>query len=260
MIETKTRAELKSEVKSLFRGRWKDAILLNLVPTILQVGAVIIGFFLIAAAAVFIGVFFQNFDGGSTTSMSESYNGGGYGGGGGGGILGFLIALISIGISFTFLDWLRDPAKQIKPFKEAFQVYTSKNFIPVVLVMILSSIFTFLWSLLFIIPGIIKGIAYSQAYFIYKDVSSSGKNEGMGYTDYITASRKLMHGHKWDYFVLQLSFIGWHILAMLSLGIGYLWLNPYMSATYAAFYRDLARDRYLASDVKTEDIEIDAAF
>ncbi len=57
--------------------------------------------------------------------------------------------------------------------------------------------------------------------------------------DTITASRRLMKGQKGRLFWLDLSFIGWHILAILTIGIGYLWLNPYISATKAAFYEDL---------------------
>lgn len=240
----------------MLRGRWGDAILLNLVPTILQVGAFIIGMVFLIAAVVLFGTVMSNFDGNSG-SIGNSYSGSSYGSGSGGGIIGFFISLISVGISFTFLDWLRDPAMKIVPFRDAFQVYSGKHFVKVVVITILNTIFTFLWSLLFIIPGIIKAMAYSQSYFIYKDISSSNKEEGMRYTDYITASRKLMDGHKWDYFVLQLSFIGWQILCIFTFGIGYLWLNPYMSATYAAFYKDLAQDRYLDGVASYKDSEID---
>lgn len=67
----------------------------------------------------------------------------------------------------------------------------------------------------------------------------------IGATDAITASRKLMQGHKWEYFVLQLSFVGWGILAVCTAGIGFLWLAPYIQATNAAYYRQLAGDRFL---------------
>ena len=55
----------------------------------------------------------------------------------------------------------------------------------------------------------------------------------------ITRSRKLMDGHKWELFVLSLTFIGWEILGALCLGIGLLWVTPYKNAAYAAFYRQL---------------------
>ena len=52
----------------------------------------------------------------------------------------------------------------------------------------------------------------------------------------------MMDGHKFEYFMLQLSFLGWGILSVLSLGIGFLWLNPYMNTTYAAFYKNLTEN------------------
>jgi len=94
--------------------------------------------------------------------------------------------------------------------------------------------------LLLVIPGIIKGYAYSQSYFIYYDVVTE-TGEKPKILDTITASRKLMDGYKGKLFWLDLSFIGWHILAIATVGIGYLWLNPYITATKAAFYEQLPK-------------------
>lgn len=89
-----------------------------------------------------------------------------------------------------------------------------------------------------IIPGDIKGLSYSQNYFIYYDtLTQTGKKPKL--LDTITASRKLMYGYKTDLFCLKSSFIGWHILAFLILSIGYLWLNLYIFATEATFYNEL---------------------
>lgn len=98
---------------------------------------------------------------------------------------------------------------------------------------LLRSIFTFLWSLLFIIPGIIAGYQYSMAHFIMVE------NPDMTAREALNASKELMDGNKWDLFILDLSFIGWNLLCALTLGIGYLWLNPYMNAAHAAFYRSI---------------------
>lgn len=106
---------------------------------------------------------------------------------------------------------------------------------------VLISIFTTLWGLLLVIPGIIKSYSYSQSYFIYYDiVQETGQTPKV--LDTITASRKLMDGYKGKLFWLDLSFIGWHILALATAGIGYLWLSPYISATKAAFYEQLPKD------------------
>lgn len=104
---------------------------------------------------------------------------------------------------------------------------TSKR---VFLTSILQGIFIFLWTLLLIIPGIIKSLAYSQYYFVLRD------HPEYSITEAITESRKLMDGYKWKYFLLNLSFIGWSILAIITLGIGFLWLIPYITTCLAAFY------------------------
>ena len=97
----------------------------------------------------------------------------------------------------------------------------------------LTGLFTFLWSLLFVIPGIIKAFSYSQAMYILAD------NPGKPALECITESREMMDGHKMDLFVLGLSFIGWILLGMITFGIAYIWVMPYMQATYANFYRCL---------------------
>jgi uncharacterized membrane protein len=97
-------------------------------------------------------------------------------------------------------------------------------------------LFVFLWALLFYIPGIVKGIAYSLSPFILKDNPELSANEA------INLSQKMMKGHKFDLFFLMLSFIGWIILGAFTLGIAYMWLVPYMSATLAAFYQDVKKE------------------
>lgn len=100
-------------------------------------------------------------------------------------------------------------------------------------VTLLVGIFTFLWSLLLYIPGIIKGLSYSQAMTIVAE------NPGMSAREAINRSKAMMHGHKMDLFVLGLSFIGWAILGAITLGIAYIWIVPYMSATMINFYNDI---------------------
>ena len=97
----------------------------------------------------------------------------------------------------------------------------------------LVGLFTFLWSLLFVIPGIIKAFSYSQAMNIVAE------NKGMSALEAINRSKAMMEGHKLDLFILLLSFIGWEILASFTFGILYIWLLPYMQATMINFYNDL---------------------
>ena len=88
----------------------------------------------------------------------------------------------------------------------------------------------FAWSLLFVIPGIVKMYAYSMAYYIKLD------HPDYGWKACIDASRQMMDGHKWEKFVLDLSFLGWIIVGSLCLGVGTLWVTPYMEAANAQFY------------------------
>ena len=98
----------------------------------------------------------------------------------------------------------------------------------------LVGLYTLLWTLLFIIPGLIKSLSYAMTPFILAD------NPNLTAGQAITRSRELMDGHKWELFVLDLTFIGWDILGALTCGIGSLWVTPYKNAAYAAFYRQIA--------------------
>ena len=100
----------------------------------------------------------------------------------------------------------------------------------------LASLYILLWSLLFIIPGIVKSFAYAMTPFIMAENPDMTANEA------ITASKRMMKGHKGQLFWLGLTFIGWNFLCLLSCGIGYLFLVPYMNASYAAFYRYVSRE------------------
>ncbi len=95
------------------------------------------------------------------------------------------------------------------------------------------TLFIMLWSMLLIVPGIIKSFSYAMTLYIMIE------DPDIGVMDAIMKSREMMHGHKMDLVVLQLSFIGWVLLTMLTLGIGTLWLSPYYYVTLTAFYNDI---------------------
>lgn len=101
---------------------------------------------------------------------------------------------------------------------------------------LLTVIFIFLWSLLLIIPGIIKGYSYAMTPYILEENPELSANEA------IDRSRFMMRGHKFDLFWLQLSFIGWFFLCILTAGIGFLWLEPYYYSAKAAFYEEVKAD------------------
>lgn len=97
-------------------------------------------------------------------------------------------------------------------------------------------LFISLWSLLLIIPGIIKAYAYSMTFYILAE------NKGMPVLEAITLSRKMMDGHKMDLFLLFLSFIGWFILVVITFGIAGIWVYPYLYATLTNFYLSVKED------------------
>ncbi|WP_041701806.1 DUF975 family protein [Gottschalkia acidurici] len=114
----------------------------------------------------------------------------------------------------------------------------------VLLTMLLRSIYTILWTLLLIIPGIIKSYAYRMVPYILAD------NPNIGYNRAIELSNQMTRGEKWNIFVLKLSFIGWYLLGALALLIGVLFVKPYEDATNAELYlvlRENAISRGLTS-------------
>lgn len=108
---------------------------------------------------------------------------------------------------------------------------------------LLSALYIALWTMLFIIPGIVAAYRYAMAPFILYE------NPGMTASESIEASKQMMDGHKMDLFILHLTFIGWEILAAFTLGIGSLWLNPYESMTEACFYRMLSPKKYIINQI-----------
>ena len=106
--------------------------------------------------------------------------------------------------------------------------------------LLLTDIFVLLWSMLFTIPGLIKSYSYRMVPYILAENPSIGSREA------ITLSRKMMNGHKWNAFLLDLSFIGWDFLAAITLGlVGVLYTGPYQYATNAELYkviRDLSKE------------------
>ncbi|KRM24148.1 DUF975 family protein [Latilactobacillus graminis] len=250
-IEHQSRASLKRTVKKLFSGHWGKAVTLNLIPTILSIlSVIVIGAFVLFLIVLFADTSTMTSNSAFSDSSVSSNNFTSY-------IPSFILGLITVGINFTFLDWLRSKDANFKTLQGAFSVFSKRYFLGVFLTRILGRLFIFLWTLLLIIPGIIKAYAYSQALYIFKDLTDNPQQEEVNYLDCLTKSRALMKGHKFRLFVLKLSFLGWDILATLSLGIGYLWLTPYKNATYMAFYKDLAGNQFLQTP--STDIPVEVA-
>lgn len=106
-----------------------------------------------------------------------------------------------------------------------------------------------LWSLLFIIPGIVKAYSYSMMFYVIAE------NPKIGATKAMDISKVLTQGHKADLFVMDLSFLGWIILSILSCGIGFIWLIPYMTMTEINAYYDLKRMAFAQNKLTPADFE-----
>lgn len=148
--------------------------------------------------------------------------------------IGALIVVgpLEYGMAFIFLKQARDHQPvQLGDMFCGFQDDFGGTF----LIGLMTSLFTFLWSLLFVIPGIIAAYRYSMATYIMAE------NPTIAPTEAIERSKALMDGRKGDLFCLDLSFFGWALLTVLTAGIGALWLTPYMAVSRAAFYRSLPR-------------------
>ncbi|HCC06226.1 TPA: hypothetical protein DEP94_02630 [Candidatus Nomurabacteria bacterium] len=144
-------------------------------------------------------------------------------------IASILIAgAMSIGLATFSLALARNKTLKIMQIFSGFEIFWTsfKTFL-------LTTIFILLWAILLIIPGIIAALSYSQVYFILAD------NPKLKAMEAIEKSKKIMYGNKWKLFCLGLRFLGWIILSIITLGIGFLWTGPYMMVSYAKFYDDI---------------------
>ena len=140
----------------------------------------------------------------------------------------FIAGPMLVGVSMFSLSLSRGENARLEQIFEGF-----KNYGTVLGAYLLMVLFIFLWMLLLIIPGIIAAIAYSQTFYILAE------DDTIGSMDALKKSKEMMDGYKWKYFCLGLRFIGWVLLCILTLGIGLLWLSPYIQISYAKFYEDI---------------------
>jgi len=145
----------------------------------------------------------------------------------------FFILPMAYSYMLIFLDFIRGEKEKLVGKLFGFFKNYGRAFGTAFMVML----YTILWSLLLVIPGLIKALAYSMSFYISKDHPEYSIDEC------IEASKRMMDGHKWELFVLELSFIGWILLSILTLGIGFLWLAPYMDTTIAHYYEELKAEQ-----------------
>lgn len=155
-------------------------------------------------------------------------------------IVTILTLPIIFAASMYFLHLYREEEKDITFLFERFtlRVYG---------VYLLAAVYTILWSLLLLIPGIMKSYSYAMATYIIED------NPDVGPEEAIKRSMRMMEGHRMQLFLLELSFLGWAFLCILTLGIGFFWLSPYIETSRAAFYEDVKQN--VAEPEETQEIQ-----
>ena len=132
-------------------------------------------------------------------------------------------------------------------FKNKVEEYKSKwtNFL---MGYVMMEIYIFLWSLLFIIPGIIKAIEYSQVYAIYS------KDPDIEWRQCLEKSKSMMKGHKMEYFIMNLSFIGWYFLSVFTFGIALIWVLPYVTVTQVNYFLALTGEENISENVEINEV------
>lgn len=144
----------------------------------------------------------------------------------------FITSLFYFGQLSFFIQISRNQKTSIKElFKK------TDMWLGYICITLITTLFIYLWSLLFIIPGIIAIYNYQLVYYIKADSPHISTLETIRY------SKDLMKGNRFKFFKLQLSFIGWIFLGILTIGIGFLWINPYIQVTFANFYNSLLPER-----------------
>ncbi len=164
----------------------------------------------------------------------------------------FIVNIANVGCSRFFVCSMRENAS----FGELFFGFRDGHFSNLCLVMFLKELFIFLWSLLFVIPGIIKNFQYSMVEYILAE------HPDMHYKEAFRLSKEMTRGNKWRIFVFGISFIGWAILGLLFFGIGALFISPFINAAYANLYLRLKdnlseedRRMYFSSEEDVVDTE-----
>ncbi len=142
----------------------------------------------------------------------------------------FVLMPLTVGFTYAFnaLYLYSNPNVLSNSFGYGFKIYWRA-----IGGMFLVQIFTFLWALLLVIPGIIKAYSYAMTPYILVD------NPELSVREAIRRSQQMMVGQKFNLFWLQLSFIGWFFLSCITGGIGFLWLAPYYQTSQAVFYQNL---------------------
>lgn len=160
-------------------------------------------------------------------------------------VLNVLISIVliplNIGVAQNVLAWSR--GEDVNKWKVLFGGFNSaKIFFKQVGVVVLNTILCALWTILLVVPGIIKGLAYSMYPYVFRD------EPDLSVWQTLKKSEAIMKGYKGKLFLMYLSFVGWFILGAFTFGILYIWLTPYVMTSTVKFYDDVRRAYYNGND------------
>lgn len=160
-------------------------------------------------------------------------------------VLNVLISIVliplNIGVAQNVLAWSR--GEDVNKWKVLFGGFNSaKIFFKQVGVVVLNTILCALWTILLVVPGIIKGLAYSMYPYVLRD------EPDLSVWQTLKKSEAIMKGYKGKLFLMYLSFVGWFILGAFTFGILYIWLTPYVMTSTVKFYDDVRRAYYNGND------------
>lgn len=207
--------DLKRRASEQLKGKWLQAGIVCFIGWLLTIA------FTGGSAAHSMQTVWQN---GELVSIPTTTSSNGLGG-----LLSFiLMGPVTLGVTGYFLKLIRKENPIIEDMFRGF-----KSFIKSFVLNLLVTIFIFLWTLLLIIPGIIAAYRYSMAYYIMMD------NPELSAFEALNESKRMMIGYKFKLFSLWFSFLGWFLLGIITLGIAFLWVNPYYATAKANFYQDL---------------------
>ena len=214
-------SELRAQARERLEGKWGTFVLMTFLFYVIQVLLQIPGYIgslleILSPENVLASLSFSNISN----------------------ILSLLALPLSWGLTVSLLHNHREESVDLENLFDGFR---GGRYTRVFCAIFLVNLFTFLWTLLLIIPGIMKAFSYALTPYIIMDEPELTARQA------ITRSSEIMQGRRWKLFCLYLSFIGWGILCLLTFGIGVLWLVPYMNASVAAFYED-ARAEYEAEN------------
>ncbi len=157
-----------------------------------------------------------------------------------------IMGALLFGIYLYYLSLIREKVTDFNLLFKAFS-FSGQNlglFGKTLGVYLLMNLFIFLWLLLLIVPGIVAAYSYRMVFYLLID------NPEIGVMEALRKSKEIMQGYKAKLFYLDLSFIGWGLLSILTFGVGFLWLYPYILTSQTIFYEELRNEHGLSSKSK----------